>query len=1767
MGAESSYPESYEVIKKFIKLVNFVKEQKLSNNAINDSLKSFKKVTIEFFKIYEVVKKKKLNDISPYFEKIEKACESLYKCASYIDTKSHLEEAKAIKKAFQKDLVNFIKQLTNLSQISLEILQELIDKSSPTLMKRLYIDLSIFDFALNVTSTDKPPYYQMSTLPTYSLYDQMLKSKNKSINVVGPHGTGKTTLIPMFLACRSLSNEFKSKFIVLIENNSTQIHGIEECFKLIKKDKAIPVKYSSDEEHEDIFYAGSDGDADDDDDDDDSLIVTSSYQNVVELAKSKYMLAPVIAILSPLEALQLVHTSKDFAKKASFIIDDVHQRLIETDVLVQDVSRAVDKLEKSFKKAKIVLMSPVSDTRFVSYVGNCQDLEFTTKKDSTAEKQSIKCSSISNVGKVAMVREMRKLFDSWISKKKYSIGSVITFVPNAKTGRRIIKHIYKIYNKEDSMTVVPLRIQIRKGENLEDFNERLLNAIEIATVERAENPEAAAKAGDENDILFLLPIDMTGNVTEEMRSFIESKLPLPFLKKNFVRLIITTNKNEQYMRVPDLSVIFDSGLTETEYYDVEKGVSYYKEELLPKPFIEQRYNLLADSEAGVHFIFDVKNTARPSNLKPAVKRSNMIQAAFRLRGIGINLESQLNLPDEPNHEILDASINILKDLGIVDDESKELTAIGKQASRYSTVSPFFALATAKFTDKPEFAFLTSLIIERTIDLVEDAQSPLLCNHFNRESDVVTLLESILALNVDGGGKIIDENAVNFDESGLSIGALYSIYNDMSNLLKKEEKTLGRNAVVEAIQWAQKQPGGTLAMVDKFINLLDKNKFLDKRKGSFQHVVGAGPGLEPTLVYKSNPIFKFESEKDADSSIVKFSQRPGWNGLQAPGDIIILSFQMEESSQLNRGIILHRDPSKVGATQGVVSIEITNPSIKSYFFISLFEAYWNNQPTVNDFVGIYHSRKPEKQNAFLIHVTENNKKIYLNYCPRTQAVKDTMATAIPLLCKLMPFVPRSIVVKSEAPLCAVEVVAYGTSQQFAPNIFLIGDPTKQFPVAYSLNRQILEYAAARVDKLRATMPVIRFSITGEGVYYKFIHGRQIETDLDYPDVDPNIRSVFDPAHSSHLVLLIDSDYADKPGVPTIPWLPPAGAGAPGLVASNDEAEFKLMTDVASKILNGLGYAERSDDLFFVTLDGAYPIVAEGEIPVKLHNSVSYSAAEGGAIKGGVHQLVKQFTINFTKSQSLMEAIPLKLLGSTNKCTKYTNETAQNNIINQIKNTLKAQFGIRDDNDIDALFLGNSMIVIRIASLPPNNTSHPVSTDIWNDSYQKCPADTTIENALRGIGVPVTTITHEPTVSMCMQHVGRLGVNKKEFEDKVKKCGDDFGFLVYSVQEYRDGAHDADDERRGVIGEVFIDIIGTSSSIAFANRVLQEFPIRPGLENDMGMTMTMTMTMAAMTTFRVHADLDPRAAAAPKINTFREKAIRVPQSEIKAMQELVNLQARDKTKKRWKFDEKYRVLIIPIDDDSEAKKKLKEVRNNTSDVACLAICATEPQEFLPQSLYANYQDGSVKPFAVCKECAQLMLSEIEDIQFVLDPITHLIDQSKLKDIAQIPPGFSLVDHNSVGDEYWPQIPFGQLVWALMSDTTDILPLYVKTWFTIIVEFTIRSSKNYFTFCPNHNDVPLLIPKPGINMRCPHCNYFYCADCRNWHTLDDKCEILDPNIKRCPRCNVPSIKVSGCNRVTCSCGCSWCYKCTVVPPPGFNTPQECYAHLQAAHGGYWD
>ncbi|CAG5086403.1 Oidioi.mRNA.OKI2018_I69.PAR.g11201.t1.cds [Oikopleura dioica] len=136
------------------------------------------------------------------------------------------------------------------------------------------------------------------------------------------------------------------------------------------------------------------------------------------------------------------------------------------------------------------------------------------------------------------------------------------------------------------------------------------------------------------------------------------------------------------------------------------------------------------------------------------------------------------------------------------------------------------------------------------------------------------------------------------------------------------------------------------------------------------------------------------------------------------------------------------------------------------------------------------------------------------------------------------------------------------------------------------------------------------------------------------------------------------------------------------------------------------------------------------------------------------------------------------------------------------------------------------------------------------------------------------------------------------------------------------------------------------------------------------------------------------------------------------------------------------------------------------------------------------------------------------------------------------------HSVPDKTWkPQIL------RLFGD--EIYDLYG----TMSTEFFLSKQENRL-FCPKQScgSVFLVETKEGGIITCPVCYYQFCANCNEEAhqgecsnaPSNDNSKSLIAKMKKCPDCQTPAEKISGCNHMTCQapfCDTEWCWICCRV------------------------
>jgi hypothetical protein len=147
-------------------------------------------------------------------------------------------------------------------------------------------------------------------------------------------------------------------------------------------------------------------------------------------------------------------------------------------------------------------------------------------------------------------------------------------------------------------------------------------------------------------------------------------------------------------------------------------------------------------------------------------------------------------------------------------------------------------------------------------------------------------------------------------------------------------------------------------------------------------------------------------------------------------------------------------------------------LDSPFAIALFQAYMGQDVIAQSFVGI---RRDDNRSECLLAPTHSNGQTQMNFCPMSPAARSQMERALPLVSALLPFTPRSVIVRRDGPLRAVEITSIDASNYSTSVHFLT---ESDIPQAYVSTPSLLDRLSETVPQLARANPKYRFAVTGE-----------------------------------------------------------------------------------------------------------------------------------------------------------------------------------------------------------------------------------------------------------------------------------------------------------------------------------------------------------------------------------------------------------------------------------------------------------------------------------------------------------------------------------------------------------------------------------------------------------------------------------------------------------------------------------------------------------------
>lgn len=438
-------------------------------------------------------------------------------------------------------------------------------------------------------------------------------------------------------------------------------------------------------------------------------------------------------------------------------------------------------------------------------------------------------------------------------------------------------------------------------------------------------------------------------------------------------------------------------------------------------------------------------------------------------------------------------------------------------------------------------------------------------------------------------------------------------------------------------------------------------------------------------------------------------------------------------------------------------------------------------------------------------------------------------------------------------------------------------------------------------------------------------------------------------------------------------------------------------------------------------------------------------------------------------------------------------------------------------------------------------HPIPADVFDSSYQACPADATVRQCLKGF--KPTSIIHSSCVGITIKHTVMQKLSEEEFEECFTDLEQRYGVFISSRVPYtQPGGRPPE-----VLGEAFIEICSPMLGIAFAQDIRRSIIPDRSFDGEALLTATRNL-LQGKGLARI-----PGGPAPPKVNEFREGLRRVPEREVQA------LKAAIAGRTSWKLDTNYNVLVFPWDEEEQLNNLIKRLARNAGETQCQFVCTESVP--LPQPMYVYAKAGTVEEVGLCQPCMKALITEM--VASFFNPATRFIDQAKLTALNQRLPPLPACDSelDAATSEAWPSVPLGAMMWLLCSSRREVAPV-AKAWMTGTCEVCARTNAHLITACPKHPAVSLRMPPAMKELKCPHCKLVLCATCRKWHKKKKECDVDPPGAKRCPFCQLPVIKRGGCNHITCRCGKHWCYVCRKA----CSNAAETYTHLRSEHGGIY-
>lgn len=404
------------------------------------------------------------------------------------------------------------------------------------------------------------------------------------------------------------------------------------------------------------------------------------------------------------DGVLLRELNNDFAltKYSALIIDEAHERNVNTDILIGVLSRilkmrrdmATENPEK-YKPLKLIIMS--ATLRVSDFTENKTLFDIpppVLKVDARQYPVSVHFNKKTPFDYLDEVyRKTCKIH------QRLPPGGILIFLTgqNEITGmvkrlRKAFPHKNKNNNSKESDDVSVRALQKETTVEVEEIdfgveaNEAEIDDFDVAEEEEDEEgfEETLEEGQDANAPLHVLPLYSLLPTKEQMKVFDEPPAGSRLC-------VVATNVAETSLTIPGIRYVVDCGRSKERIYDEETGVQQFTVNWISQASSGQRAGRAGRTGPGhCYRIFSSAVYERDFEKfsRPEILRMPLDGLVLNMKAMGIDKIVNFPFPTPPDRTGLQKGLSLLKYLGAI-DEKETLTSLGKSMSLFP-LSPRFA---------------------------------------------------------------------------------------------------------------------------------------------------------------------------------------------------------------------------------------------------------------------------------------------------------------------------------------------------------------------------------------------------------------------------------------------------------------------------------------------------------------------------------------------------------------------------------------------------------------------------------------------------------------------------------------------------------------------------------------------------------------------------------------------------------------------------------------------------------------------------------------------------------------------------------------------------------------------------------------------------------------------------------------------------------------------------------------------------------------------